>query len=78
VAGPSAGRAPESAAGAPDRRAGDAGADGVPPEPVDPDEPDPYDDIDPAAPTVAVQDPEQAAMELLAARLGARRLDQQG
>jgi DNA polymerase-3 subunit gamma/tau len=78
VAGPSAGRAPEPAAGASDRRADDAGADGVPPEPVDRDEPDPYDDIDPAAPTAAVQDPEQAAMELLAARLGARRLDQQG
>jgi DNA polymerase-3 subunit gamma/tau len=62
------------------RGSGDAGAtaENVPPEPPEHDEPDPYDDIDPAGPVTSVQDPEQAAMELLAARLGARRLEQQG
>jgi DNA polymerase-3 subunit gamma/tau len=46
-------------------------ADGGP----EPDDVDPYDEIDPDAPAVEVQDPEQVAIDLLASRLGARRLD---
>jgi len=43
------------------------------PEPDD--DVDPYDEIDPDAPAAEVQDPEQVAIDLLASRLGARRLD---
>lgn len=79
-AGTSAAAAPGAVTRAAGRVSGDAraAAESPPPEPPDQDEPDPYDDIDPAAPASSVQDPEQAAMELLAARLGARRLEQQG
>jgi DNA polymerase-3 subunit gamma/tau len=72
---------------APDRRAApapDAWAGAPPPEPPEPpadmpeeDIPDDYDE--PAAPgsTTAPRDPEEVALELLSAQLGARPLDQQ-
>ncbi len=56
--------------------AGDPAA--TPPGEPDRDEANPYDEIDPDAPPATVQDPEEIAIELLADRLGARRLDQQG
>jgi DNA polymerase-3 subunit gamma/tau len=59
--------------GSGDRMSG--AADDRAPAPPDDDDVDPYDEIDPDGPPAAVQDPEQVAMELLADRLGARRLD---
>jgi len=77
---------PERAA-APDAQSAKPARGDTPPDPApraeDPpdrgpepdDDVDPYDEIDPDAPAAEVQDPEQVAIDLLASRLGARRLD---
>ena len=62
--------------GGPGRALGSAGAAAMSPEPPDEDIPDDYgDEPDPSVPAARVRDPQDVAIELLTAQLGARPLD---